>query len=140
MKKLIKRSTKAAGVILGLCVIGSLFGMFVSSNSDSPTSHVVVNWSYIIILAFFCYSILAFVTEQGLFNGIRYSTKQVRTTLAKHHRNAYMDEFNINTKEQLDEHLKEKYLYERPKFHSTYPLLISSSVLFIIVNIIAFNI
>jgi hypothetical protein len=75
---------------------------------------------------------MAFVTEQGLFNGIRFSTKHVQATLSKRRRFEMMEATDIKDEKELKQHLKDKYLLTRPKFDSTYPLLLSSFLLLIL--------
>ncbi len=139
MKVMLKRTLKYLLVILAVCGVLSTLAYFAFNDDEDPFTRIALNWSFVLIMAFFCYALLAFVTEQGLFNGFRYSTKHVRATLSKGHRRLMMDEFEVNSETELKEVIKEKYLYTRPKFRSTYPLLISSTVLFIVVSVLSFT-
>lgn len=140
MKKLLGRSVKYLLIIATVCLALSTLAFFAFNKNNISFMYMTMNWSFVILIMLFCYAVLAFVTEQGFFNGIRYSTKHVRATLSKAHRRLMMDEHEVDNAQQLKEVMKQKYLYTRPKFPSTYPLMISTTILLICVSVISFKI
>ncbi|MBN2797204.1 MAG: DUF3899 domain-containing protein [Clostridia bacterium] len=139
MKQLIKRSIKYASIILLICFLMTALFYYQFNSKERSLPIVWINTSFIVTILFFCYALIAFVVQRGLFNGIRYSSKQVKATLSKTHKVLLMDENNLSNEDDFKDFMKEKYLYTKPYFKSTYPLLISSTILFIAFSIVSFN-
>lgn len=139
MKTLAKRTLKYLGTIVAICLGISTLAFFLFNKKELTYADIAINWSFYIVTILFCYSTLAFITEQGLFNGLRYSTNAVRASISKKHSYEMMEQNHITDKDELKDFMKEKYLYTRPKFYSTYPLMISSTFLFVLGFYISFN-
>lgn len=125
-------------VIWGLVFVSTLFYYYLG-NAPGHSLWYVFNASlFFINIPFFSFAVLSLVAERGLFNGIRYSVKQVKYSLFKNKQNQAFDEYNVNSAEELREVLKEKYLYQSPRSTSTFPLLLVSGITFLFMIIFSF--
>ncbi len=128
----IKKALLCFGLLWLLVFVSSLL-YYTLGNAAGHSYWYVLNSSlFFINIPVFCYVLLSFVAECGLFNGLRYSVKQVRTFFFKHHRSQLMEEYSAANEEELKTILKEKYLYTSPSSELTPSLLLASGVTFLL--------
>ncbi len=133
----VKKSLLFLGVIWGLVLISSLLYYFLKNSAGHSFWRILNSWLFYINIPFFCYALLSLVAERGLFNGIRYSLKQLRAFFSKHHHSQLMNEHSVNSDEELKRVLKEKYLYTSPYSELTLPLLLASGATFLLMILFA---
>ena len=117
--------------ILFICLVISIIIFSMNFDSSIVFSTRFYNTIFLINTLLFCVAILEFVTEQGFFNSLRYSVVHVRTTISAKYRFTFMESNDLKDKASINEYLKENYLYKLPKFRSTFPLLGSTTIIFI---------
>lgn len=132
---------RKSGIFLGalwsLVLISSLLYYKFFNSQNLSYWHCLNSTLFFINIPVFCYALLSFVAQRGLFNGIRYSLKQTSAFFFKGKRSAYMSEFSVDNEQELSRVLKEKYLYTSPCSDVTYPLLAASGLTFIVMILFA---
>ncbi len=134
----LKKTLLCFGLLWILVLVSSLLYYTLGNAAGRSYWHIFNSSLFFVNIPVFCYALLSFVAERGLFNGLRYSLKQVRTFFFKHHRSQLMEEYAAATEEELKGILKEKYLYTSPSSDLTPPLLMASGVTFLLMVGFAF--
>lgn len=134
---LLRRSLIYLGVLWSLVLVSSLLYSFFTQDTTLTFWDILNTCLFYINIPVFCYALLSFIAQRGLFNGIRYSLKKTRTFFFKQHKEQMMQEHSANSEQELNEILKEKYLYTSPYSDSTLPLLIAGGLTFFLMIVFA---
>ncbi len=96
-----------------------------------------VNAIFLINMPVFFISIVLFTVQRGLYSPLRYSFKRFAIFFFKSKRNKLMEELDAKNTTEMEEKVKEKYLYTSPTFVYLKYTLIQSTLIFVITLIIA---
>lgn len=99
--------------------------------------HNYINYIYFVNLPIFLIGAVMFITESGLFNVFLYSTNKVRSVVSAKYRYTLHESDNVDEHE-LDDFLKNKYLYADHHFDWTLPLFFSSSLIYGLILLVIF--
>ena len=97
----LKKTLLCFGLLWILVLVSSLLYYTLGNAAGRSYWHIFNSSLFFVNIPVFCYALLSFVAERGLFNGLRYSLKQVRTFFFKHHRSQLMEEYAAATEEEL---------------------------------------
>ena len=128
----IKKALICFGLLWLLIFVSSLLYYNFANSASRSYWYILNSCLFFIDIPVFCYALLSFVAERGLFNSLRYSFQQVRAFFFKHHRSQLMEEYSATSEQELKAILKEKYLYTSPSSSLTMPLLFASGITFVI--------
>ncbi len=117
-----------------IVMIGKIFTGF-----NTPFFFAYYNILSILTTIVFIVGSFMFITEQKMFNLYLYSIKHFRVVLSKNYRFSLMSEHSIDDEKNIDNYLKDNYLYKDFKYSLTKPLFYSGTFLFIILIILAFT-
>lgn len=129
MKKSLLRSTF---FIMIATIIVSIIVTFISNiflHDGRTFFHDYINFIYFVNLPVFIIGAVMFITESGLFNVFVYSTNKVRSVVSAKYRFTLHESEHVEGP-QVDEFLKNKYLYADHHFEWTLPLFLSSSMIY----------
>jgi len=96
----LKKTLLCFGLLWILVLVSSLLYYTLGNAAGRSYWHIFNSSLFFVNIPVFCYALLSFVAERGLFNGLRYSLKQVRTFFFKHHRSQLMEEYAAATEEE----------------------------------------
>jgi len=124
--------------ILAASLFATLIGnIFIFENRSLWDNYI--DFIFFVTLPVFLLGAIMFIAESGMFNVAVYSTNKVRSVISSKYRYTLQESESL-TESQIEEHLKEKYLYADRMFPWTYPIFIGSSLVFvgIIIAVIIF--
>ncbi len=101
---------------------------------------IFINYINIVFLAnlpVFTISVLLYTIQKGLYSPLRYSMKRFAIFFFKEKRNKLMQETDSKNAQEMEEKMKEKYLYSTPSFTYLKYTLLQSIGVFIITFVIA---
>ena len=133
----LKKALLWLGLLWLLVLISSLLYYTLDRSSGRSYWQALNSSLFFIDIPVFCYALLSWVAERGLFNGLRYSIKQTRAFFFKHHRGQLMEEYAAASEKELKTILKEKYLYTSPSSELTPSLLFASGITFLLMVALA---
>ncbi len=118
--------------IISGTVIASLIITFVGNillHDGRTLFYNYIDYIYFVNLPLFVVGAMMFITERGLFNVFIYSTNKVRSVVSSKYRYTLLESEDVDASE-MDEFLKNKYLYADHQFDWTMPLFLGSSTLY----------
>ena len=98
--------------------------------SDRTFFHNYIDFIFFVNLPMFILGSIMFLSESGLFNVFVYSTYKVRSVISEKYRYTLRESSDIEDYE-IEEHLKEKYLYNKSSYSWTLPIFYASALIFI---------
>jgi len=118
--------------IISGTVIASLIITFVGNiflHDGRTLFYNYIDYIYFVNLPVFIVGAVMLITERGLFNVFLYSTYKVRLIVSPKYRYTLHESEDVKESE-VDEFLKNKYLYADHHFDWTIPLFLGSSTIY----------
>jgi len=126
--------------IISGTVIASLIVTFIGNillHDGRTFFYNYIDYIYFVNLPVFIIGAIMFITESGLFNVFVYSTNKVRSVVSPKYRYTLHESEDVDENE-VDDFLKEKYLYSDHAFDWTMPMFLGSSLLYGIILLVIY--